>query len=239
MKKNIFLIIISFCLLTNYLKAQGQTIDQTFRPVISAGLTGSQIDGDNAGGYKHLSYSLGVGINRQISRIIELELALTFLQKGVRSNYRTDSASLNNPNNPFTLIRLNYLEVPLCVKIRYKRFKAEVGGAFAFLVENPPYDRDQNGIVPPNLVGKYQDFDFSALIGCGYKLSPNVWLNLRGEYSMVPVRPYPAASGGVYRGILHGLFNKGFYNNVVMLTLNYILPSKSVASSAPITPNGQ
>ena len=238
MKKYIFLFIIFFCLTTNYLKAQGQAIDQTFRPVFAAGLCGSQIDGDDYSGYKHIGYFFGAGINRQLSRIFEVEFMLTLLQKGLRSNYRTDSASLNNPNNPFTLIRLNYLEVPVYLKINYKRFKAELGGAFGFLYKNPPYDRTQIGPVTPTY--PYNTFDYSFLLGAGYKLSPNLLLNIRFEYSLVPAQPFPKVSGGVYRGILGGLFNKGGYNNCLMLTLNYRMPSKSSVSPSTLpASNGQ
>lgn len=232
MKKSVFLIIISFCLLNNYIKAQGPTtIDQSFRPVFAAGLCGSQIDGDNYSGYKHIAYFLGVGINRQLSRRFEVEFMLTLLQKGVRSNYKTDSASLNNPNNPFTLIRLDYLEIPICFKINYKRFKAEAGGAFGYLIKNPPYDRTQLGPVTPTY--PFNTFDYSFLLGAGYKLSPTVFINVRFEYSLVPAQPFPAVSGGVWRGILGGLFNKGGYNNCLMLTLNYRLPSKPSTTVPP------
>ncbi|MHB8259164.1 MAG: outer membrane beta-barrel protein [Bacteroidia bacterium] len=230
MKKNVFLISIFFFVVTNYLRAQSQDIDQTFRPVLSAGLLTSQIDGSSFGGSK-LGYFFGLGINRQLSKVIEVEFALTLLQKGLRSNYKTDSASLNNPNNSFSLIRLNYLEIPMCIKFNYKRFKAEVGGAMGYLIKNPPFDETQYGFVIDN---GYKNFDYSFLIGGGYKLKKNLLLNVRWEYSMVPVRPYPAVTGGVYRGILGGLFNKGLYNNVLQITLNYKLPSKPETNSAPV-----
>jgi hypothetical protein len=129
------------------------------------------------------------------------------------------------------------LEVPIYLKINYKRFKAEVGGAVGFLYKNPPYDRTQIGPVTP--VYPYNRFDYSFLLGAGYKLSSNLLVNIRFEYSLVPAQPFPAVSGGVWRGILGGLFNKGGYNNCLMLTLNYILPSKNVTATGLTTPNGQ
>lgn len=230
MKKNFLLIIIFFCVLSNSIKAQVPTIDQSFRPIFSVGLAGAQMDGDTYSGYKKIGYFFGLGINRQLSRTFELEFAITMIQKGVRSNWKLDSATRNSLNNTFVLIRLNYLEIPVCLKINYKHFKAEVGGAFGYLIKNPPYDESQNGMVIDN---GYKNVDYSFLLGLGYKLSPNLFLNVRFEYSLTPVRPYPAVTGGVYRGIFGGLFNKGIYNNILQLTLNYRLPSRPSSSTAP------
>lgn len=233
MKKSIILIIISYCLLNNYIQAQGQAIDQSFRPVISAGLAGAQLDGDTYSGYKKIGYFVGLGINRQLSRTFEVEFALTLIQKGVRSNWHLDSATRNSLNNTFTLIRLNYLEIPLCLKINYKRFKAEAGGAFAYLIKNPPFDENQNGTQQIPLF-PYKNFDYSFLLGAGYKLKPNLLINIRFEYSLVPVAPYPAVSGGVWRGVFGGIFHKGLYNNILQLTLNYRIPSKPPTTAAPV-----
>src|ERR1700744_4289070 len=116
MMKRIFLILASFFLVTNLLRAQGSGIDQTFRPVIYAAVVASQVDGDTYGGYTKPGFMLGAGINRQLSKIFEVEFALTFIQKGARHNYSLDSASRNNPANPFYLSRLNYLEIPLTIR---------------------------------------------------------------------------------------------------------------------------
>jgi opacity protein-like surface antigen len=236
MKKRIFLIIITFCSLTNFLKAQ-QAIEQTFRPVFSAGMIASQVDGDTYGGYSKIGYFLGIGINRQLSRLLEIEFALTLLQKGARHNYALDSASRNNPNNPFFLSRLSYLEVPLVLKFNYKRFKAEVGGAAGYLINNPPYIATNNPTYPD---AGYRNFDFSYIIGAGYKISPNVLLNLRFEYSIVTIHPYTTSYVGIYHGQFpFSLFNRGLYNNLLQLTLNYRLPSKDLTATAPPATNGQ
>ncbi len=238
MKKSIFLTILSFCLFTNHLKTQAQVIDQTFRPVFSAGMIASQVDGDTYGGYSKIGYFLGLGINRQLSRLLEVEFALTLLQKGARHNYALDSASRNNPANPFYLSRLSYLEIPLVFKFNYKKFKAEVGGAVGYLIDNPPYVSTNNPTVIDN---GYKSLDFSYIIGAGYKLSPNVLLNLRFEYSILPIRPYYTSTVGIYHGQFpFSLFNRGLYNNLLQLTLNYRLPSKvTTAETPPSIPNAQ
>jgi opacity protein-like surface antigen len=231
--KNIFLILISFLLWSNFLKSQ--SIDQTFRPVIYANVVASQVDGDTYGGYSKPGFMVGLGINRQLSKLIEVEFALTFIQKGARHNYGLDSASRNNPNNPFFLSRLNYLEIPLTLKINYKKFKAELGGAAAYLAKNPPFEDGQNGTwSDPN----YRKFDFSYIVGVGYKLKPNLLANLRFEYSIITIRPYQNPTTGVYHGQFpYSLFNQGLYNNLLQLGLHYRIPTK--AEAEPKTPNVQ
>ncbi|HEX7413581.1 MAG TPA: outer membrane beta-barrel protein [Bacteroidia bacterium] len=231
MKKNVLLISIFFCVLTTYLKAQVKDIDQTFRPVFSAGLLTSQVNGSAYSGFSKVGYFLGIGINRQLSKVVEVEFALTLLQKGARHNYGLDSASRNNPNNPFYLSRLTYLEIPLVFKFNYKKIKAEVGAAAGYLIDNPPNVQTNN---PTVLDYGYKNMDFSYVIGLGFKLKPYLLLNIRFEYSMLPVRPYYTSTVGIYHGQFpYSLFNRGLYNNLLQLTLNYKLPSKIITITPP------
>lgn len=194
--------------------------DETFRPVFSAGIVGSQVDGDTYGGYNKMGYFAGIGINRKLSRAVEAEFALTFLQKGARKNYQTDSASIAAGNLTFYLFRLNYVEIPVGFKFNFqKKFKAEVGGAFAYLIqwsEQSQYGY-YNIYVPKN-------YDISAYIGLGYKIGENMLVNLRAEYSIPPFRPYYGT--GVFRGYFpFNLFTRGLYNNLLIFSLNYKLPA--------------
>ena len=131
--KNFLLVITSFILLNNYLTAQSSAIDQTFRPVIYAGIVASQVDGDTYAGYSKPGFVLGAGINRQLSKLFEAEFGLTFIQKGARHNYGLDSASRNNPANPFFLSRLNYVEIPLVVKLNYKKLMNYISNKYVIL----------------------------------------------------------------------------------------------------------
>jgi hypothetical protein len=212
--------------------SQVQTPDgETFRPVLTAGIVASQVDGDTYAGYTKPGYYLGVGINRAISKKVELEFALTFLQKGARKNYSLDSASRNNPNNEFYLLRLNYVEIPAGIKYNLKKFKAEAGGAFAYLIKNPPFEESQNGYF--NING-FSNFDYSYYLGMGYKLKDNLLVNIRFEYSFISIRKYYTSGTGIYHGQFpYNLFNLGMYNNLLVLSLNYKLPAVQA------TPNGQ
>ena len=234
--KKILLVLTAFLLLNNYLKAQSNAIDQTFRPVIYASVVGSQVDGDTYGGYSKPGFMLGAGINRQLSKVFEVEFALTFIQKGARHNYSLDSASRNNPANPFFLSRLNYIEIPLVIRANYKRFTGELGAAAAYLVNNPPYVVTNNPTYTDN---KYRSFDFSYIVGVGLKLKGNWSVNARFEYSIVTIRPYVTSYAGVFHGTFpQNLFNRGLYNNLLQLGLRYRIPTKPAATD-PTTGNAQ
>jgi opacity protein-like surface antigen len=226
--KKVFLI--ASLLVVSLLRAQDEVV-QSFRPVYSIGVVGSQVDGDTYSGYHKIGYFVGLGVNRQLSKRFEMELMLTALQKGARKNYATDSASLNNPNNQFFLMRLDYVEVPLSLKYRYKKFKIEAGAAFAYLIHYSA--QTQIGFNPDKQI---KSFDYSYFIGGGYKLGANWFLNLRFEYSIVPFSPYYASSAGIYHGQFpYKYFNLGMYNNLLILSLNYKLPLKADGQA----PNGK
>lgn len=235
--KRIFLASIFFILLVNLVKAQQAPngIDQTFRPIIYASLVASQVDGDTYGGYSKPGFMVGAGINRQLSKVFEVEFGLTFIQKGARHNYSLDSASRNNPANPFFLSRLNYLEIPLTVRMNYRKFNAEIGAAAAYLIQNPPYVSTNN---PTYIDDKYKNFDFSYVVGLGYKLSSTLSVNVRLEYSIITIHPYYTSQTGIYHGQFpYSLFNQGLYNNLLQLCLRYRIPPRIVNSTS--TPNAQ
>jgi opacity protein-like surface antigen len=228
MKKKLILIIACIFSLSVFAQKQEEVV-QSFRPVFSIGLPFSQIDGDTYSGYKKPGYYFGFGINRQLSKLIDVEFDIVLLQKGVRANWSLDSATRNSLNNHFSLIRLNYIEIPLVVRFHYKKFRWECGSYFSYLIKNPPYDESENGIVvDPN----FKNTDVGFLLGMGYKLKKNLLLNLRFEYSYIPIRDYYPNTQGIFHGQFpRNLFNTGLYNNTVTFSLNYILPPKATATT--------
>jgi opacity protein-like surface antigen len=228
-KKLIFIAACVFSL--SVFSQKKEEVVQSFRPVILIGLPASQIDGDTYSGYKKLGYYFGIGINRQLSRIIDAEFDIVFVQKGVRANWALDSATRNSLNNHFSLIRLNYVEIPLAIRFHYKKFRWEGGSYFSYLIKNPPYDESEIGmIIDPN----FKNTDIGFLIGMGYKWKPNLLVNLRFEYSYIPIRDYYPNTQGIFHGQFpRNLFNTGLYNNTVTFSLNYVIPPKATATTDP------
>jgi hypothetical protein len=205
-----FLILICVC----SIKAQNQS--QRFRTILSAGIVGSQVDGDTYAGYNKSGPYAGAYVNTAFDEKNELEFGITYIQKGARKNANPNKGDLS-----FYLFRTNYIEVPLMYKINYKKFKFELGVSYAYLFK---YSEQ-------NTYGYYNDkklknYDACYNLGAGYKLSENLYVNLRYNYSFLPIRPYSTISG-VYLGSLWmRMFNRGLYNNDVVLSINYILKPK-------------
>ena len=191
--------------------------NQRFRPVLSLGLVGSQVDGDTYSGYNKSGLMAGLGVNHQLGEKMEFELAITYIQKGARKNSNPAKGDLN-----YYLFRLHYVEVPLMFKYNYKKIKLEAGLSYAYLFSYS----EENAAVGYYTTNPPLHRDVSYDLGCGYKISDNFLVNLRYSYSMLPIRPYSGQN--VYYGNLwNKMFNKGLDNNLLVLSLNYLLnPAK-------------
>ncbi len=210
------LYLLAFILIFSSARAQKE--ERHFRAVFSAGVVGSQVDGDTYGGYNKAGLMAGVFVNRPISEKIELELGLSYIQKGARKNANPAKGDYNS-----YLLRLNYVEIPVIVKYTYKKFKPEIGIAYARLFKYS----EQNSAVGYYNNNNLLNRDISYYWGCGFVLSENLLAKFQYGYSMVPIRPYNAQ--GVYLGTFWTrIFNKGLYNHLIALSLNYTLnPAKS------------
>lgn len=82
--------------------------EQRFRAGLIAGLTASQIDGDDSYGYNKLGLQAGVRTAALLGKRTEASVELLFAQRGARNELLPNNI---NPNN-FALT-LNYVEVPL------------------------------------------------------------------------------------------------------------------------------
>ncbi len=196
---------------------KSQPAGKSFRALFSAGIVGSQVDGDTYGGYHKAGAMLGLGVNKALSEKLEIEFTLSYIQKGSRKN-----ADPNNNDFNFYLFRLNYIEIPLLLKYNYKKLKFEAGLSYAYLFN---YSEESMA------AGYYNSYppkktDWNYSVGMGYKLSDRLIANFRYSYSFVPFRDYNAQ--GVYLGTFWTrIFNKGLYNNLVVLSLNYLLQPKT------------
>ncbi len=210
MKKISFIFII-ICFFFN-LKAQDY--DNRFKLIISAGISGTQVDGDTYNGYNKIGTNAGIYINRKTGDNTENMFGLTYIQKGSRSN-----STIQNPN--YYILKLNYLEVPFLFIYNHKsKYRFEVGLSGAYLFS----DYEENGMIGA-YKGSLNKIDLCYNMGAGYKLNDKTYLNLRYSYSLLPIREY---SRYVYLGnFWQRIFNRGLYNNCVSISINYIISPNS------------
>ena len=97
MKKIFFLII--FISSINY-----SSFSQEFNAGISAGISTSQISGDNLAGFNKAGIILGGFVNRKINNLLMVQMEMIYIQKG--------SSNPNQNVNNLADIHLDYIEIP-------------------------------------------------------------------------------------------------------------------------------
>jgi hypothetical protein len=171
MKKIAIVALLSIVISSN---AFSQSTPQRFKAGIIAGLTASQIDGDNLAGYDKLGLQGGLRGIILLKEKQDVSVELLFSQRGA------STAIIPNKNTDNFALTLNYVEIP--VQWHYKDwliadeekgdyYKASfnAGLSFARLIGNKISNKNSSVTrVVPDLLAKN---DFSFLVGV------NIWAN--------------------------------------------------------------
>ena len=179
---------------------------QDFGGGIIAGISTSQVSGDQLGGFNKVGFLVGAFTNKAISPLLSIQMEMTYIQKGS-----------NNPKmneNSISDINLSYVEIPLLLKYQQSNTIAIEGGIeTAFLISSS--DNDIYGKISATNTREFNTTDIGVLIGVDYSISPRLILNSRISNSILPIRAH--ASGATFQ------LNKGQYNSVLSFALHYIL----------------
>ena len=179
---------------------------QDFGGGIIAGISTSQVSGDQLGGFNKVGFLVGAFTNKSISQLLSLQMEIIYIQKGS-----------NNPKmnkNQIPDISLSYIEVPISVNYYQTEMTSfEVGIQTAFLLNFS--DNDLYGQIPKNQSVEFNKVDLGAFIGMSHDLTDKIKLNSRISNSILPIRAH--ASGATFQ------LNKGQYNSVLSFALHYIL----------------
>lgn len=167
-----------------------------------AGISASQLSGDQLSGYKKAGICAGAFVNIHFTPKSALQLELSYIQKGSRSVSKNWGLIYH--------VNLQYVEIPVLYKWQFhKRFGLEVGPATGFLMKRNNIERDYSGIwlnrTDFNLI------DLSAIAGVSVGIVEHLKFDFRFSQSVLPIRKH--SSGAVYR------LNRGQYNSVVAFTL--------------------
>jgi hypothetical protein len=179
---------------------------QNFGGGLIAGISTSQVSGDQLGGFNKVGFLVGAFTNKSISQLLSLQMEITYIQKGS-----------NNPKmnkNSISDISLSYIEIPLLLKYQQSNTIAIEGGIeTAFLISSS--DNDIYGKISATNTREFNTTDIGIFIGLDYSIRPRLTLNSRISNSILPIRAH--ASGATFQ------LNKGQYNSVLRFALNYIL----------------
>lgn len=146
---------------------------QSFKAEIAVGATASQIDGDQIAGYDKAGLLAGGGVGLSLAKKWEAHLDLYFIQKGSHSNDKSP-VYLN--------WKINYLELPVTVRWYFHPKIFVTGGIAADLLINSKNDYSGFGFV--DNTNKLRSLNPVSVVGCGFRLSPRLDLNLRFLYSI-------------------------------------------------------
>lgn len=193
---------------------------QEFRAGPLLGASFSQVDGDNYGGYNKAGVHLGAFVCRQITDQWEVQLDISYMQKGSREKPDVEKGQYDDYK-----IHLNYIQFPLVARYRYKQFSAE-GGALIGVLLNSEEEIEGTpiGDLPGYDVVPFQDIEWATVFGLNYHFSDRLWINARWLYSINRIRiPYNGEIP-VYDPKPHWLSRKpGQYNNNFVLTVYYAI----------------
>ncbi len=182
---------------------------QKFHGGLFAGISASQISGDQLSGFNKAGIYAGGFTNYYFTEKSALQLEIYFIQKGSHKSQRPK----NNDYSSYNL-NLQYVEMALPYQWHFsKRFYIETGPALGVILKTLPTEKDENGIVPNYSRPRFNLFDLSVIAGLGVNISKHFKANLRGENSVIPVRKPEV--GTSYR------LDRLQYNSTITLSLIY------------------
>lgn len=151
-------------------------VAQNFGGGVFAGMSASQINGDDLGGYNKPGLNIGAFTYIPAGENSRLQMELAFLQKGSRE----PASDTSN----FYLARLNYVEIPLLYVYRLGEFSFELGPALDILATN---HIENNGIEEPE-DDSFRTFSLAGIAGVSWHFSEKMHVNFRTNNSITRVR---------------------------------------------------
>jgi opacity protein-like surface antigen len=182
---------------------------QRFEGGVLVGLNASQVDGDNYSGYKKPGVALGGYVQTNLSRTVFAGMELKLMQKGSRN---IDSLATNGQIK--YVMRLNYIDLPVYLGFRTsERISLLVGVSPGYLIKGTEYN-DFGKFVEEDQK-PFKELDLQALLGFRFQLTKRLFVDLRGKYSVVPIREKPGNSLWYWKS--------NQFNNLLSTTVLYRL----------------
>lgn len=175
-----------------------------------AGITTTQVDGDNYGGFHKLGVAAGFFSSVYFDDKMGAEIDVLYIQKGSRKT--------PNPNKgDFTSYFLNlaYAEIPVLFKYRTKQAILEAGPSFGRLLSSS--ERTQIGTIPQT--EPFNDWELGIVLGAAYPFNDNFDAGVRLQSSILPIRPFQTNATPI--GLFDRLLSRGQYNTVLTFAARY------------------
>lgn len=147
---------------------------QDFKLGYLAGLTASQVDGDNLSGYNKIGPHLGIFVDRSLGTKFNMRAEFLFTIKGAK-NY----IDIDNITDPLKTA-FYYIEVPFMLNYRIKKFQVEAGPSFGVLMY--AFNNDKLGRY--TTTSSYNRMDWEMNLGLSYILKQDLLVYSRFSYSL-------------------------------------------------------
>ena len=157
---------------------------QNFRGGLRAGLTMTQISGDDLSGFHKLGAYAGGFVNWRFIQNDRwsIQPEINFVMKGSSTYLKPDKNG--NVGSKYVLT-LYYVEVPVLVKCRIvKGLEAELGPTFGVLAAAT--EKDANGRMPARMPFRW--YELCAMAGVSYLIKEHYGISFRYVQTLVPVR---------------------------------------------------
>lgn len=159
-----------------FLFAFGHLSAQKFQGGFFAGMTTSQINGDGLGGYDLAGVQAGFFTFLELSDKSDLQLELSFIQKGSR---QPPSDSSN-----FYKSRLNYIVIPILYRLHVGKVAFEAGPSLDINV----YAQEEDLFGEFESDPSYSNYSASFIVSVNYNFSDNFWISFRTNNSIMRIR---------------------------------------------------
>jgi len=217
-----FAVFLAFVLLEScfFTKIHAQEEDDDVQRVFYGGvLVGSnfcQVDGDYFAGYYKAGLNVGGIVYGQLAKHVALSLEILYSQKGSKSgNERVVNVNTTSYIIQDYGISLGYAEIPVMLNYFDKR-KSHFGAGFSYSQLVSSSEKLQTNPTPaPVDLTKYpfKKYDVNFLIGTEMHLYKGLFLNVRFQYSILPIRV----------NIPPGFSRSEQFNNLWVVRLMYLL----------------
>lgn len=204
-KLKIALIFLLCFLLVTY-----KTKAQSFAGGAILGFNASQVSGDNLGGYNKAGVSGGFYVGKTLNEKSELEMRMTYSSKGSR-----DVPNPEKGKYSAYYLKLNYVEVPLLYRYKYKMVWLMAGLSGGYLINSSI--ENESGAYPENSVENrpFNKYEVCTQLGVALPFADHWEVELKSAdtFPLLPIRKH--ASGANFR------LNFGQLNSVLAFSLKY------------------
>jgi hypothetical protein len=166
-------------------------------PIIGGNFT--QVDGDNYAGYHKVGITVGGILYANLAEKIAASMEILYSQKGATSNMVKESAIKGIILNKYRL-NLNYAEIPIQLNYFDKR-KSHFGAGFSYsqlIGTRETATVTPTSYVVPDFEKDYpvKKMDINFIFGGNLHLIKGLFLNIRFQYSLIPIRTNVAPGFG-------------------------------------------